>query len=258
MASRISRTARSMRGLSTSSGIPLPLDDPGQAIQVGDDESSLRCFDGAYAVHEHRVQARLRSSLHVGDGIVADVYHPVAGDAAHAQRFLEDLGLRLLDPDDRRYDHAVEVASPSEVVEHLAELDVPVGDCEDFCSHLPQMAQHRYRLRVWVEGDPALRHFREDLRRRLYTDLYCGHLRITTLEAGQILLGTVIYVALDMTPQAAPHGTSNLLGSQPAIARVRREVFDVAFYVQVNPQKCPVDVQEDSVVAHPSVSSRRG
>src|SRR5215203_4591699 len=71
MASRISRTARSMRGLSTSSGIPLPLDDPGQAIQVGDDESSLRCFDGAYAVHEHRVQARLRSSLHVGDGIVA-------------------------------------------------------------------------------------------------------------------------------------------------------------------------------------------
>src|SRR5215218_8051182 len=146
MASRISRTARSMRAPSMSSGIPLPLDDRRQTVQVGDDERSLRRLDSAPAVHEHRVQAGPRSSLYVGDGIVADVYYPVAGDAACAQRFLEDLTLGLLDPNGGRCDHTVEVAGPAEVVEYPYELDVPVGDREDFCPHLPQPAQHRLRL----------------------------------------------------------------------------------------------------------------
>src|SRR5918994_1665193 len=102
MASRISRTARSMRGRSMlrSPDIPLPRDDSGQAIQVGEDKRGLRGFHVSSAVDEDRVDVRLGSAGNVGDGIVAHVYYPVASDAAHPQRLLEDRTFGLLHPHD--------------------------------------------------------------------------------------------------------------------------------------------------------------
>src|SRR4028119_2333475 len=98
-----------------------------------------------------------------GPGPVADQAGPSGRDACQPQRLVEDLAPRLLDAEHRGGDDAIKVPHPAEVCENPLELYVPVGDHVEGDGQSLQLLEHLYRLGVWVEEDPALRHLLADL-----------------------------------------------------------------------------------------------
>src|SRR5215217_4609213 len=108
IAMRISRTARTMRVWSTSrsafagrvsSLIPLTPHEYRQPSQVRKGSHRLRGLQPTFAVHQHGVDTAGRSALDIRDGVVADVYHPLARHTGHPQRLLEYKLLGLLGAD---------------------------------------------------------------------------------------------------------------------------------------------------------------
>src|SRR5215203_4852414 len=145
MVKRILRTARLMRGRSTSCS---PGTSSGKTLQPSSKPGKLS-RSGMANVASGASMFPLRSTSTVS----------LPPDTADSQRLLEDSRVRLLDPHNPGGDHAVEVPHPAEVLEHLDEQDVPVRDYVGLEPHLPQPAQHGLRLWVGDQGGPALRHF---------------------------------------------------------------------------------------------------